>query len=248
MATAELDQQPPVPGTDVGRPAGVGVTTPAWLTPSIRVRAFTLLIALAATTIFFAIVRDLPALPVPFAIPWPVAALAFYLGETRVVEVHFLRERHAFSLSELPGIFGLFFLSPTDYLLALMVGAGIAVIADRNQSRVKSAFNLAQFGFVGVIALIIFHSIASNATPPGPQEWLAAFLVGGATSAIEALLVASAISLSGGAPQFRKLPRRSSSILPRRTTRSWPSAASCSRPRPDRSSNGIASPAWRTSA
>jgi len=207
MATADHEQQPTVQTPDVDRIAGSGRAAPAWLTPSVRVRAFTALIALAAATIYVAIVRDLPALPVPFAIPWPLAALAFYLGETRVVEVHFLRERHAFSLSELPGIFGLFFLSPTDYLLALMVGAGIAVLADRNQSRVKSAFNLAQFGFVGVIALTIFHTIASNATPPGPQEWLAAFLAGGATSAIEALLVASAISLSGGAPQFRKLPQ-----------------------------------------
>ena len=53
-----------------------------------------------------AVVPGLTALPAPFAIPWPLAALAFYLGETNVVEVHFLRERHSFSLSELPGIVG----------------------------------------------------------------------------------------------------------------------------------------------
>ena len=136
-----------------------------------------------------------------------LAALAFYLGETSVVEVHFLRERHSFSLSELPGILGLFFLSPTDYLLAVMVGTGIALFADRSQSIVKSAFNIAQFALVGVVALIVFHAVASHVGPPGPQEWLAAFLAGGATSAIEATLVATAISLSGGAPQFQQLPK-----------------------------------------
>ena len=207
MATAAQDPQPSDLTSDLDRPTRLERAMPAWLTPSIRVRAFTLTIALAATVIYLLIVRDLAAPPVPFVIPWPIAALAFYLGETRVVEVHFLRERHAFSLSELPAIFGLFFLSPTEYLLALMVGAGLAVITDRSQSRVKSAFNLAQFAFVGVVALTIFHMIASDAAPPEPREWLAAFLVGGATSAIEALLVASAISLSGGAPQFRKLPQ-----------------------------------------
>ena len=43
--------------------------------------------------------------------------------------------------------------------------------------------------------------------PPGPQEWLAAFAAAGATSALEATLVATAISLSGGASQFRQLPK-----------------------------------------
>jgi diguanylate cyclase (GGDEF)-like protein len=206
MASATHESQAPNPPADADRPPRWGSAAPAWLTPAIRVRAFTLLIAVGAAILYVALIRDLPGLAVPFTIPWPVAAVAFYLGETRVVEVHFLRERHAFSLSELPGIVGLFFLSPTDYLLALMVGAGVAVLADANQSRVKSAFNLAQFALVAVIALAIFHAIASDVAPPGPQEWLAAFLAGGATSAIEALLVATAISLSGGAPQFRKLP------------------------------------------
>jgi len=206
MASAAHEPQPNNRPPAAERPTRWGPAIPAWLTPAIRVRGFTFLIALAAAVIYLALIRGLPGLPVPFAIPWPLAAAAFYLGETRVVEVHFLRERHAFSLSELPGIVGLFFLSPTDYLLALMVGAGFAVLMDANQSRVKSAYNLAQFALVAVVALVIFHTIASDVTPPGPQEWLAAFLAGGATSAIEALLVATAISLSGGAPQFRKLP------------------------------------------
>jgi diguanylate cyclase (GGDEF)-like protein len=211
MATAAQQPQPPSPLMDAERPSRFAFDAPAWLTPAVRVRLFTALIAITAVAVYLAVVRDLSGLPVRFTVPWPLAALAFYLGETRVVEVHFLRERHAFSLSELPGIFSLFFLSPNEYLLALMVGAGLAVITDRNQSRVKSAFNLAQFGLVAVIALTIFHTIASNAVPPGPQEWAAAFVAGAATSAIEAVLVATVISLSGGAPQFRKLPQMLSS-------------------------------------
>ena len=42
---------------------------------------------------------------------------------------------------------------------------------------------------------------------PGPREWLAAFVAAGITSALEATLVATAISLSGGATQFRLLPQ-----------------------------------------
>ena len=184
MAPASHEHKSPMPPADTSRPTRWLEAAPAWLTPAIRVRAFTLLIAGAAAAIYLVLIRDLPALPAPttfpWPIPWPLAAIAFYLGETRVVEVHFLRERHAFSLSELPGIVGLFFLSPTDYLLAMMVGAGLAVLTDPSQSRVKSAYNLAQFAFVAVIALTIFHTIASDAARPGPQEWLAAFLAGAA--------------------------------------------------------------------
>ena len=207
MATAANEPHTAASAGDIDRPGRSGLPAPAWLTPAVRVRSFTALIALLAATAYVVFVRDLPSLPAPFVIPWPLAALAFFLGETNVVEVHFLRERHSFSLSELPAILGLFFLSPTDYMLALLVGTGIALVADRNQSSVRSAFNLAQFGLAGVVALTIFHAVASGAIPPGPREWLAAFLAGGATSALEASLVATAISLSGGAPQFRKLPQ-----------------------------------------
>ncbi|HEU5224442.1 MAG TPA: EAL domain-containing protein [Actinomycetota bacterium] len=189
--------RPGTPGGSFGRVS---------LTPAVRVRAFTAAIAVVAVLLYLGVVRDLPALPVPFTIPWPLAALGFYLGETNVVEVHFLRERHSFSLSELPGIVGLFFLTPQDYVLACVVGIGFALLSDRAQSNVKRAFNLAQFSLAAMVALIIFHLIAAPATPPGPREWFAAFAAAAATSALEATLVATAISLSGGAPQFRQLP------------------------------------------
>ncbi len=40
----------------------------------------------------------------------------------------------------------------------------------------------------------------------GPRDWVAAFASSGATAALGAVLVATVISLSGGAPQFTKLP------------------------------------------
>ena len=207
MATASHENAPQMAYDAAARDGRRHRAAPAWMTPAFGVRAFTLVIALVAVGIYVVFVRDLTALPTPFPIPWPLAALAFYLGETNVVEVHFLRERHSFSLSELPGIVGLFFLPPSEYLLACMLGTGVALLADRNQSSVKRAFNLAQFGLAAVVALTIFHTIATPSIPPGPREWFAAFAAAGATSAIEATLVATAISLSGGASQFRQLPQ-----------------------------------------
>ena len=180
---------------------------PDWLTPAIRVRVFIAIIGAVAVALYLGVVRDIPAFPAPFAVPWPLAALGFYLGETNVVEVHFLRERHSFSLSELPGILCLFFLPPQEYMLACLAGTGLALLSDGGQSSLKGAFNLAQFGLAAVVALAVFHLVATPVVPPGPREWLAGFLAAGATSALEATLVATAISLSGGAPQFRQLPR-----------------------------------------
>jgi diguanylate cyclase (GGDEF)-like protein len=187
-----------------GRPR---LEQPSWLTPAVRVRGFIVLIGAVAAILYATVVRDIAPLPVPFAIPWPLAAIAFFVGETNVVEVHFLRERHSFSLSEVPGIAFLFLLPPTEYLLALLVGTGLALLVDRKQSSIRRAFNVAQFGLAAIVALTIFHAIATPSIPPGPREWFAAFLAAGATSALEATLVASAITLSGGAPQLRLLPQ-----------------------------------------
>jgi len=181
---------------------------PPWLTPAVRVRAFTVIIAAVAAILYLTFVRQMAPPPMPdFIIPWPLAAVAFFLGETNVVDIHFVRERHSFSLSEVPGVAFLFLLPPTEYVAACVVGTGLALLVDRNQSGVRRAFNLAQFSLAAVVALMIFHAIATPANPPGPREWLAAFLAAGMTSALEATLVATAISLSGGAPQFRLLPQ-----------------------------------------
>ena len=173
---------------------------------AVRVRLFIALIAAVAVLGYAAVVSHLPAYPVPFQIPWPVFALAFYLGEVNIVEIHFLRERHSFSLSELPGIAGLFLLPPDQYLLALLTGTGLALLTDSHQSPIKRAFNLAQFGLLGVVSLIVFHAVASPSGIPGPSEWLAAFLTAAVTGTLGAILVATVISLSGGAPQYKKLP------------------------------------------
>ena len=50
---------------------------------------------------------------------WPSA---FFAAELKVVDVHFRREKHSFSLSEFPAVIGFFLLSPTDYFLAMLVG------------------------------------------------------------------------------------------------------------------------------
>ena len=177
-----------------------------WLDAAVRIRLFVGLLFVAGHARLPA-PRPPPADPDrPFLIPWPIAALAFYLGEVNVVVIHFLRERHSFSLSELPGVIGLFLLTPTDYCLALH-GRRRRRAPDRpTPAGDQARLQLRPVRGLAVVAPSVFHTIAGPHDPPGPQEWLAAFASSGATAVLGAVLVATVISLSGGAPQFKKLP------------------------------------------
>jgi diguanylate cyclase (GGDEF)-like protein len=171
-----------------------------------RVWLFTAALALLALVVYVVDVAQLEAVPSPVHIPWPILALACLAAETKVILVHFRRETHSFSLSEVPAVIGLFFVTPNEYLLAVLLGSGLALLATARQSVVKLAFNMANFALIGVVTLAVFHRVATFGGPPDAIDWLAAFAAMLTAVVIGALTIASAISLSGGAPQFQKLP------------------------------------------
>jgi diguanylate cyclase (GGDEF)-like protein len=173
---------------------------------SLRIWAFSAVIALAAATIFVVHVRNLPRVDGTLDIPWPVIAIVFALAEFLDVQVHFRRETHAFSLSEVPTVLALFFLDPTAYLLALLVGSGAALVVQSREHPLKIAFNLSNFAFTAMIAVTLFHALGAEAGIIGPATWLATFVAMLVASTIASTTIATAISMSGGAPQFQKLP------------------------------------------
>ena len=174
--------------------------------PAIRVWLFTLLLGGAALAGYLLDVRHLEPFASPVHLPWPILAVAYLAAETKVILVHFRRETHSFSLSEVPAVIGLFFVTPNEYLLAVLVGSGVALLVTARQSFVKVAFNLANFGLIGVVTLAVFHRIATPGGAPNSVDWFAAFAAMLVPVVIGALTIATAISLSGGAPQFQKLP------------------------------------------
>ena len=174
--------------------------------PAGRVWLFSAALAVLAALLYLAAVRDLPRLNVPFEIPWWIIAAGFALADIKVIEVHFRRESHAFSLSEVPAVVGLFFLSPNEYLLALMVGATTALILGSRQSPVKLAFNLANYLLLAVVSIAVFRALETSTAAPAMVDYLAAFAATGISTVVGAVSIASAITLSGGAPQYKKLP------------------------------------------
>jgi len=171
-----------------------------------RVGGLSAALAVAALVLYLLFLRDVTFSRGVTDIPWPVFALGFFLVEVKVVEVHFRRERHSFTLSEVPAVLGLFYLAPSEYLLALAVGSGLALVVATEQSRLKIAFNLANSMFVGVLTLVIFNAPAGRGPIPDVVDWIAIMVAMIAASAVGAITIATAITLSGGAPQYQKLP------------------------------------------
>ena len=98
-----------------------------------RVWLFTAFLGGMATYIFVDWVMPLRPVISPVWIPWPLLAAAFVLAETKVIDVHYRRETHSFSLSEIPAVIGLFFVPPNEYMVAVLVGSGVALLVTARQ-------------------------------------------------------------------------------------------------------------------
>jgi diguanylate cyclase (GGDEF)-like protein len=155
---------------------------------------------------YWTIVRHLAPLDAPIHPPWPLLAAGFFAAEAKVIVVHFRRESHSFSLSEIPAVAGLFFFSPNEYMASVLIGSAAAMLITSRISAVKFAFNLANFAVIAVVDLAIFHALAVPTGSPGLTDWIAAFAATLSASVVCVFAIATAISLSGGAPQFQKLP------------------------------------------
>jgi len=171
-----------------------------------RIVLFVAILSTAAAAIYGLLLAHQVAPFASSALPWPLLAVGFCIAEMKVVSVHFRRETHSFSLSEFPAVIGLFFLSPTDYLVALLVGSGLALVVAERQAPAKLAFNLSNFALTGVVSLAVFYSIVSRDTALEPIDWAAAFAASLAATMVGALTTATVITISGGAPQYEKLP------------------------------------------
>jgi diguanylate cyclase (GGDEF)-like protein len=155
-------------------------------------------IAVAAIALYVFSVRGLSAPPGALRLPWWSLALFFYLAEAFVIHLHFRREAHTLSISELGLVFGLFFASPESLIIGQLVGALAALALHRRQRPIKVAFNVAQFGLTTCVAIVVFRTLVGNPVSAGPVAWFAALAASSTACAAGVLLVAAAIRLAAG--------------------------------------------------
>ena len=186
--------------------AGAGAPPPrvAVATPLRRVWFLTAALAATAACIAWA-VRDWGSIEPGVTVPWWVLAMLFATGEWAVIHLRFRRDAHSFSMSEIPLVVGLFFVTPIAVLGAQAIGNLAVLTAHRRQAPVKLAFNLSQFAIQTGVAVLVFRAIAERGDPLGPAGWLAAAAASLAAVLVADLLVNLAIRLAGG-----RLARRES--------------------------------------
>ncbi|MSO78812.1 MAG: EAL domain-containing protein [Acidimicrobiia bacterium] len=137
-----------------------------------------------------------PAAPV--TIPFALLVVAFFVIEVFVIDIELRREVHSISLSEVPLVLGLFFISPPLLIAARLLGSGAALVVQDRRIGLKLFVNLASFLAETVVAVVVFLALVPLGVRPGPQAWLAAVAAIVAADAIAAATVTLAVRLSEG--------------------------------------------------
>ena len=87
----------------------------------------------------------------------------FALGEIIVIHLPSQRTSHSHTLREFPVIAGLTFLAPGAYLLAYVVGGGLALLFWSRQRGLKLAFNLSMFSLEAALGAATYTAIMGTA-------------------------------------------------------------------------------------
>ena len=143
----------------------------------------------------------------PFPIPWWLLAAAFFIAEANVIHLHIGRSAHSFSMSEIPLVAGLFLVSPPEFVLARLIGSGLALYFARQQRSVKLAFNLAQFGVSSIVAVAVVRVFALVDSTFGPVLWAGVLVATLSENLVGVIAVSTAISLAEGRSMLERLPQ-----------------------------------------
>jgi diguanylate cyclase (GGDEF)-like protein len=137
---------------------------------------------------------------------WWELAPAFYLAEVFAVHLHFRKQAHTLSLSEVGLALGLFFASPADLLIAHIVGATVALVFNRRQRAIKLAFNLAELPLCTGVALYVFRSLATSGDV-GPRVWAVTLAAAAAAHLLGIVLVSAVIAVAERRLSAPQLPQ-----------------------------------------
>ena len=185
--SASLNRGVPAP------PAGVRTSPPR--TPLVATGIAVLTVLAAA--LWTALPHGRPPLHRDVQWAWWVFALLFGAAEMFVLHVQIRREARTVSLSDIPLVAGLFMLTPTDLLIARLLGPLLVFALHRRQGLLKLAFNAALLLAEVSLAVGVFHLLI-GAIPTGPRSWLAAYVAVTAAGAFAAMAVTIVIGVAEG--------------------------------------------------
>lgn len=212
-----------------------------WLR-SLLVPLLSLGMAVAAAVLLWPVLGTGPVAHLSW-LHWWILMPAFALTEIFVVHLHSEKSAHTHTLREVPSVVALVFLSPSGYLAAYLLGAGVAIVMHAHIRGRKLVFNLAMFALEAALGIALFRLFLGDASPAEPQGWAAAALAALVTDLVSSACVTAALHARRAYSTAGSCARLSDAApWPRRSTPAWRSSWSCSR-----SSSPVRFPCWPSS-
>ena len=166
---------------------------------------------LVAVTLALAIPLALQDPPTTDRLPVALLFLVlFFLAQATMLHFEVGRHSFALSLTEIPLLLALFFLSPV-LVIATRLASLLAVQVMQRYAVVKAVYNVASVGVATSIASLIVAASASDDV--GPSTWLILAAAVAAASVISLASVVAVISLVQGIPPVASLVRTTISVL-----------------------------------
>jgi diguanylate cyclase (GGDEF)-like protein len=165
---------------------------------------FNIVLSVAAAVLFFTGVARLPQTWGAVHVPFIVLVAAFTGTESWRVYIHFRNNAQSYSLSEIPLVVGLFFVTPNELLLARLIAAAIGLGLVRRHPPIKLIFNLASFALEAELVTLLFHAVLPGKVLTTPVMWFAVLLIIAAGCVLSFALSAVVISLAEDTMQRRQ--------------------------------------------
>jgi diguanylate cyclase (GGDEF)-like protein len=163
-----------------------------------RVWALGALIGCVAALFYMVVVSRLALAPPAVAIPWVVFAALFCIAEARRIHVHFRRNVHSFSLSELPLVLGMFLATPQTLVSSRLAGTLVALWLIRRHPPAKVVFNLALYAVEAEVAIWLVSVLEPLRNVTSPHSWAVVLAAIAVIAVLGFSLTAVFISLAEG--------------------------------------------------
>ena len=178
--------------------------------PRMRVLAFAAGLA-AVGAVILAMVPDYATTPDrSWTLPFLALVIAFGVAEATALHVEIRKESHSLSLSGIPLMFGLLFVSPVALGFAYVLGAAPTMLWVRKSDWVKTTWNSCLFFAEAAIAAFIVRSMLGLAMPKNAIEWLvplSAVVIAELTSLLAVPLVIMAVDTTFRPHLFKDIGR-----------------------------------------
>ena len=186
-------------GSDEQKAVGGGIS------PSLRVLGLSGTLTAASVPLLAAAMR-LPGGPArPFSISWWALVPLVVAAEALMFHIELRKQTHSFTLSEIPLVVGLFFMSPIALLTGRLVGNLIYRCTFGRQSPLKVLFNLSSSAAEVATALVVFRAVDVGHSPLSAMAGVAVFAAVAVADTAGLVAVNQAIRWYGGEPKIADL-------------------------------------------